>query len=314
MTTELVFNELSHQPAAESVVAARNIIAGLVQVLRRARTLGGSQGLRVRHDFSVLPIARDYSFVQWRNDSAVDEVERRFFLSFVTKCPVLDTEAEAGLVEELLSREFRHGGALAEGLGVAFCLDGLGISFATSGDWGASVVALEETRMNGVGDLAAIAVEVRHASSVAHVDAHTVWLESKSKPCAFTVEQLRAAIEGQVARYVADGACVAGDKVGYSFGADFIPTAKAYGLLDEGGPGNLLRESCARVVMGLAEGDVKPYRTGVIGDGWRSFRMHLTESGAALRLMMWIKPDESVVFANIGPKWELDISKRCDGA
>lgn len=107
---------------------------------------------------------------------------------------------------------------------------------------------------------------------------------------------------------------LAGDEVGYSFGADFIPTAKAYGLLDEEGPGNLLRESCARLVVGLADEDVRPFRTGVIGDGWRSFRMHLTEGGAALGLMLWIKPDESIVFANVGPKWELEISKGCDGA
>jgi hypothetical protein len=244
----------------------------------------------------------------------VDEVERRFFRSFVTKSPVLDVETEAGVVQELTSREFRHGGALAEGLGITYCLDGMGISFATSAEWATAVVALEETRMNAFGDLTASDVEVRHASSVAHVDAHTVWLESKSKPCAFTVEQLRAAIEAQVARYVADGTCLARDNVAYSFGADFIPSAKAYGLLDEAGPSNLLKESCARLVVGRAGRDVKPYRTGVIGDGWQSFRMHLSESGAALRLMLWIKPDGSIVFANIGPKWELKISKRCDGA
>jgi hypothetical protein len=314
MSAEVVFNELSLQPQAADEAAARRWMSGLVQVLRRAREVGGSRGFRTKPEFFVAPIAEAYSVVGWCNDRGVDEVERRLFRSFATKSPMLDGDAERGMVEELLGREFRCGDAVAEGLGVAYCLDGLGISFASSDRWAGRFISLEETRVNELGELGRIEVQVGHASCVGDVDAHAAWLRPGAVTIGSEADRLRGAIEGKMALYVAQGLCAEGDGVGYSFGGRFIPTARGYGLFGLDGPSNLLAEACARLVVGKPKTEVKPYRTKVIRDGWRSRRVHLTEGGEALRLMLWVKPDGDVVFANVGPKAELWICEECEGA
>jgi hypothetical protein len=129
----------------------------------------------------------------------------------------------------------------------------------------------------------------------------------------FSGEQLRFAIEEKLDAYIAQGACKSSDKAQYSFGVDFIATARGIGLYTHCGPTHLLAESCARIVIKKPKYELNPFQTRQIQDGWKSYRTHLTKGGAALRLMLWVKKGGGIVFANVGEKAELEISENVEG-
>jgi len=77
----------------------------------------------------------------------------------------------------------------------------------------------------------------------------------------------------------------------------------------------VLIESCARIVLGVPKNPIKEFRINskptsdqrVRHDGSLAYRTHLTKKGAGLRLMIWIRPDGTFEFANMGDKDELEI-------
>jgi hypothetical protein len=50
-------------------------------------------------------------------------------------------------------------------------------------------------------------------------------------------------------------------------------------------------------------------REQLILDGLKAFRTHVTEGHQALRLMFWVGSDKRIILANVGPKFEVSISR-----
>jgi hypothetical protein len=308
MSTELAFNELSHNTPASNLAVARSLMSNLVRVLRLAHANGANQGLRTREDFAWLPIAEGYNVAQWRNDPLVDHVERNLLRTLVTRAKLLDESADVTVLEDLEKREFRYGETKADGLGVAYCLRGLGISFLVP-IWDVDSVDLNQTRIDDCGNIVDDEVAVKHASKISHIENHLDWLRSRREIIPFSTGQIRMAIEEQIAKYLSNGTCARGDVKEYSFSFDFVESARGCDQFAHSGPSHLLTESCARLIIGDPKYETKQFNTREIMDGWQSFRTHLTKGGEALRLMFWVKPNGGIVFANIGVKFELAISE-----
>jgi hypothetical protein len=75
-------------------------------------------------------------------------------------------------------------------------------------------------------------------------------------------------------------------------------------------------ETCARIVANVPKYALNEMtsksvtgrdRPRVRGDGAKAFRTHVSKRGEAIRLMYWLLKDQSIEFANIGSKGELEI-------
>lgn len=84
--------------------------------------------------------------------------------------------------EEPWNVEYRHRGELAQGLGGAHLMGGLGISLPVGTEWDAPVLPLEceqlVERADGTTDTPVTDVEVRHVSAERHLDGHREWLHA----------------------------------------------------------------------------------------------------------------------------------------
>ncbi|MCX9094183.1 hypothetical protein OKT76_00310 [Providencia rettgeri] len=73
-------------------------------------------------------------------------------------------------------------------------------------------------------------------------------------------------------------------------------------------------ETLIQVICRSPKNDVRPFRKTatsseqrVLGD-LKAFRTHITESHQALRLMFWVDVNRVIILANVGPKFEEEIS------
>jgi hypothetical protein len=66
-------------------------------------------------------------------------------------------------------------------------------------------------------------------------------------------------------------------------------------------------EKCARLVLGMSEGDISSFGEARQADSAVSYRVHVSKRGVGLRLMFWRRQSGVIELANIGSKHELVI-------
>lgn len=175
MRPELVLNELSLEPYAADIPEGRKRIADLLDTVRAAASVGFSRVLRTKADIHGALLAPEYPLSRWRNDLGVDRDLRLYFTTVATRSPFL---AELpGVQGDLLIRDFQLDGQDAEGLGVAFILEALAVSFPSAERWAAPEIQI---RMNYLDDENLVFDDVRvlHASTSQHALGHREWLHA----------------------------------------------------------------------------------------------------------------------------------------
>lgn len=166
---EMVLNELSLRHPAPDIPTARKWMSELIGTIRAVKKHSAqSVSLRTQYDFYLTSIAPDYPLRRWLNDKDVDEVERRFIKTLVTKSPFSNDVVNPD-IQELESNqsnyEYRCEGQQAIGLGVAYLLNALPVSLLSHECWDCNRLTLEVT---GIED-DEIVEEIVHASRSLHV-------------------------------------------------------------------------------------------------------------------------------------------------
>lgn len=180
MPRVLVANELSFVPAPDRYVA-RERMARFLGTLVAAFAAGAERRLRAAVLLDGFELAPGYRLPQWRNDSDVDRESRTRMKSLQVNSPPIRTEDGEVVAERQARSEYRFQGKLAEGLGAAALLRGLGVSLAAAPEWEATDVGLEECFL-GDEDLEVAPIDVPHASAPSHVHAHREWLQLDELP------------------------------------------------------------------------------------------------------------------------------------
>ena len=128
-------------------------------------------------------------------------------------------------------------------------------------------------------------------------------------------ENARDAINTRVGQLIASGAANRAAPREFYFGDEFLPSSRGHGFGARSDLATNLIDSCARILIDLPKQPVKPFRIAensseqlVRADRAAAFRTHLTKAGAGFRLMYWEMPDGTIEFANVGTKFELEIS------
>ncbi|NJN97348.1 MAG: hypothetical protein HC875_26330 [Anaerolineales bacterium] len=184
MNLEMVFNELSILPPnVDDIPTAQQRMSELVKTLRMATVSGFKRVLRAdrtNKQFQDIILAPDYPIARWRNDHQVDKETRLFFTALTIQSPLLAEIQNPEIESEDLHSEARFEDQLARGLGIAYLIDGLAISFNTSPKWNISQLELQILRLEDNGEDIVNEVDfVHHASSSTHIQENTDWIKAR---------------------------------------------------------------------------------------------------------------------------------------
>ena len=179
MGLDMVLNELSISFPAEDIQAARVWMVDLIHTLRAAASAGVRRNLRTHIDLNSTLLSDNYPLARWRNDNEVDLEARRYFKSVITKYPIMIDLPEAEQIS--LSHDFFHQGDRAYGLGAAFLLDGLAISFASNSIWNGNEIGLNTDWLDDDGNLISDTIYVHNASQAFHINHLTPWIQDRHR-------------------------------------------------------------------------------------------------------------------------------------
>lgn len=178
-----VLNDLSLVNGPTTRDAGREAMSNLVTLLRRLRQLSGDVALQTPSPLKTIQIAENFSVPMWLGDDDVRD-QWRFLLTLQNRSPY-----EVGfesLVETSLGIDYHVDGQSAKGLGWAHLCGGLGISLQIDPQWNVDWLTLSRETVRETDDdnlvLETDAVDVRHASTIAHTSSHEAWLAGLVEP------------------------------------------------------------------------------------------------------------------------------------
>jgi hypothetical protein len=129
--------------------------------------------LRTPASFHVSELATGYPIARWLNDQGVDREKRLFIGTLATKSPYFEDLLGTTEAKGFDEAEFEFNATRADGLGVAYLLDAVGISLSTSAPWNATNLRIIYRTLNGEsGELEEQEVDVRHVSTPEHSNTH----------------------------------------------------------------------------------------------------------------------------------------------
>jgi putative addiction module killer protein len=181
MALEMVFNELSLDSPAPNIAVAQQWMQEFIDLVRAAQKLE-IRSLRTHSGLNQAQLASNYSIAQWRNDPSVDRERQRFFKSLQTKSPFIDLQTEPNLLEKTEQSEFLCQNLVAAGLGVAFLIEALAVSFPSAPHWQAAQIQLQYSFLDpDTIDIISQDITVPHASEKKHLTSHHVWIETQNR-------------------------------------------------------------------------------------------------------------------------------------
>lgn len=178
MTVDMILNELS-LPIASDIPTARATFSNFIQVLRSVGNQGFKKAVLITlYDFHQTLLAPDYPLRRWLNDPEVSREEKSFLRSIATSSPFSQNIANdliRGVATNTAPLEFYHQGEVSIGLGIAFILDTISVSFQSDEHWNTSNLTLDVTYADEEDEQ----VNIIHASCKEHIRINTDWFKQK---------------------------------------------------------------------------------------------------------------------------------------
>jgi hypothetical protein len=177
---DLVFNELSVQNTDSNAEIAKQWMSELIKTIRAFTAQGVKVNIRSHKSFYHITLAPNYSVSQWCKEA--NKEEQLFIKTLAKKTPlskellnpeIQDIENNSGL------SEFYYQGYLTIGLGVAYLLDTVAISFISNQSWDLSCLELDLIQLNDNDEIINQSVEIRHSSFSHHIQFHSEWIQER---------------------------------------------------------------------------------------------------------------------------------------
>lgn len=178
MNFDLILNELSLRNLASNEQTAQQLMSEFVKTIKAIKAQGVKVNLRTKDNLYTIIIAPNYPIRRWLNNT--DELERVFIKTLATKTPFSSDIANSQIqdIENNASlSEFNYQGEVAVGLGIAYVLNTIAISFLSEECWDCSRLELEYRWLNKNEELVSEIVEAIHASRSSHVQEHIDFIQ-----------------------------------------------------------------------------------------------------------------------------------------
>ncbi|MEH2164695.1 MAG: hypothetical protein V7K38_27480 [Nostoc sp.] len=182
MDFDLILNELSLRNPAPNEQVAQQRMSELIKTIKAVKAQGVKVSLRTKEDFHTIILAPNYPLRHWLNHA--DQVERLFIKNLATKAPFSTdiANSEIQYLEKNTSlSEFFHQGEMAIGLGIAYVLNTIAISFLSQESWDCNRVKLEFRYLDEDGEIISESVEIIHASRSSHVEEHASLIQQNQE-------------------------------------------------------------------------------------------------------------------------------------
>ncbi len=177
MSLGMFFNELSLNSPAPDIETARQWMGALIDTMRVAVQSGVKRELRTDIDLNLTPLTENYPLARWRNDKDVDREQQRFFRVLATHYPAIDDLPE--IKEKEYEFEFQFNGKSCKGLGFAYLLEGLAVSFQSAEEWDTNRISVLFNSLDKKGEITSENVSVYHAGKAAHIRELLGWIKER---------------------------------------------------------------------------------------------------------------------------------------
>lgn len=177
MDLEMVFNELSIDSPAATILEARQWMEGLIETVVSATAAGVNRVFRTHIDMNYTILAPGYPLAKWRNDNTVDIEARRYFRSLISQYPPL--EDLPGIGNDMLARDFFFDKRRSYGLGIAYLLESLAVSLPSEDIWDVHQIDIKTQWLEENGELISKKVQIPHASHSAHIGRLSGWISRR---------------------------------------------------------------------------------------------------------------------------------------
>ena len=179
MRTDLVFNDLSLLPPSATILGAQDAMDNFISTIKACRTQGIGTYLRTPAGFHVSELAAGYPIARWLNDQVIDREKRLFIGTLATKSPYFEDLLGTAEARGFDEAEFEFNATRADGLGVAYLLDAIGISLSTTPPWNATNLRIIYRTLNDESsEIEEKEVDVRHVSSPEHSNTYATELRN----------------------------------------------------------------------------------------------------------------------------------------
>jgi hypothetical protein len=182
-----IFNELS--TPFYSVEQAKNELAYFINTCMKANSLGFEM-LHLHQNIGKylfqLQIAPNYTLSQWLQDSGIEKELKSRFRSITTQTPLITDDYPIEKERNELSEfkiEINHKTEPANGLGAAYLLETLCVSFLSHDLWDTDEINnIKHCYLTeACNDIKEEIIAVKHASKPAHLAKHQAWFEHKKR-------------------------------------------------------------------------------------------------------------------------------------
>ncbi|WP_327272428.1 hypothetical protein OG609_09625 [Streptomyces sp. NBC_01224] len=176
---QLFLNENSCETTADPDRVNRAMTELVKAIVAVARVDRQGTELVSREPVNALQLAQGHPIGKWIGTPAAKDLWKRL-LQMQTKWPHQKVFPEGETFSDV---EYRHGGELATGLGIAHLMGGVGISLPLEARWAEDRITLVREELVDDEDTGSVVtkVKVRHAAHAAHVDSHLPWIREEKE-------------------------------------------------------------------------------------------------------------------------------------
>jgi hypothetical protein len=176
---DFCFNELCLECKASDHYQADVWIRGLIDLLKQAHFIDQElPTLRTQSGFYSLPVGADFNIATWMNSDLADRTARSFLLTVKDRSPYLDSRLDQQKYIEATGMDFFYNNQRAIGLGSAWLLDGMAVSFPSAPQWICSSVVIKVETLDESGETQSENENVKHVSLTKHLEEHSSYFRS----------------------------------------------------------------------------------------------------------------------------------------